>query len=283
MSVSLEHYVKQYPKSDIKVAFFDVDGTLLDADGNYPKRLARSLRRAQALGVKTAVASGRPYFATQFLWRDLGLIDTGVFCTGAQIFEPRTGRVHRSMTLSNAILQRLLNALRNSDLYYELYTDSGLYIERDVAPDILAVHAAHLRATPTRTNFDLIVEPVVKLLVGIDTQRDNTALTQFERQFPECTFAYAALPAYPSWSFASIIDQAACKRSAYNYLLDYYQVQPENVISFGDAQSDMAFISMAGVGVAMGNASAAVKAVADIVTAPVWDDGVAQVLDALIA
>ncbi|HEY7771916.1 MAG TPA: HAD family hydrolase [Marinagarivorans sp.] len=283
MSVSLEHYVKQHRNSDIKVAFFDVDGTLLDAGGNYPKRLAKSLRRAQALGVKTAVASGRPYFATQFLWHDLGLVDTGVFCTGAQIFEPKTGKVHRSMVLSDALVRSLLSTLRNSSLYYELYTKNGIYVERDVAPDILAVHAAHLRATPTLMNFDLIAEPVVKLLVGADTQRDNSALSQLERQFPECTFAYAALPAYPSWSFASIIDKAACKRSAYDYLIDYYQVKSENVISFGDAQSDMAFISMAGIGVAMGNASAAVKAVADIVTAPVWDDGVADVLDALIA
>lgn len=282
MSKSLEEYLQCHQKPALKLALFDVDGTLLNVDGNYTARVKSSIARAQSLGVKTAVASGRPYFATQFLWHELGLIDTGVFCTGAQLFEPRSHTLHKTHTLPQKTVTALLKTLREKSYYYELYTDAALYIERDIAPEILAVHSAHLRATPTLQNFDNITAPVVKLLVGVDLDVDGNALQVLEGAFPECIFAYASLPAYPRWLFVSIIHREASKRAAFDFLLTHYDITAENVVSFGDAQSDMAFISMAGVGVAMGNASDDVKGVANIVTAPVWDDGVAEVLDVLI-
>ena len=282
MSKSLEKYLQYHQKPELKLALFDVDGTLLNIDGNYTARVQNSIARVQSLGVKTAVASGRPFFATQFLWEELGLIDAGVFCTGAQVFEPRTNTLHKTHTLPQPTVAALLKTLRANSYYYELYTDTGLYIERDIAPEILAVHSAHLRAKASLQNFDDVTAPVVKLLVGVDVDVDGDALQVMEREFPGCIFAYARLPAYSRWLFVSIIDRAASKRTAFDFLLTHYDITPENVISFGDAQSDMAFITMAGVGVAMGNASDEVKNVADIVTAPVWDDGVAEVLDVLI-
>ena len=282
MSKSLEEYLQCHQKPVLKLALFDVDGTLLNIDGNYTARVKGSIARVQSLGVKTAVASGRPYFATQFLWRELGLVDTGVFCTGAQLFEPRRNTLHKAHALPPKTVAALLKALRAKSYYYELYTDAGLYIERDIAPEILAVHSAHLRTTATVQNFDNITAPVVKLLVGVDIDVDGDALQNLERAFPECIFAYARLPAYPRWLFVSIIHRAASKRAAFDFLLTHYDIAPENVVSFGDAQSDMEFITMAGVGVAMGNASDEVKNVADIVTDAVWDDGVAEVLDVLI-
>ena len=84
-----------------------------------------------------------------------------------------------------------------------------------------------------------------------------------ERAFPECIFAYARLPAYPRWLFVSIIHRAASKRAAFDFLLTHYDIAPENVVSFGDAQSDMEFITMAGVGVAMGRRALVIKDLAD--------------------
>ena len=282
MTISLEQFLLSDQKPDIRLALFDVDGTLLNVDGNYTAGVQKSIARVQALGVKTAVASGRPYFATRFLWQELGLVDAGVFCTGAQIFEPSTNTLHKAHPLPDSSVKKLLAQLREQHLYYELYTDAGLYIERDVAPEILGVHCKHLRTQPIMQSFDTVHDPVIKLLVGVDLDKNANALQVLEQRFPDCIFAYAKLPAYPRWLFASIIHHSASKRAAFDYLLAHYGISASNVISFGDAQSDMEFISMAGLGVAMGNASDAVKNVANIVTSPVWEDGIAKVLDVLI-
>lgn len=283
MPYSLDEYITKNPsRPKIKAAFFDIDGTLLSLDGHYSAAVKASITRIKAMGVKTAIASGRPYFATQFLWQELGLNDVGVFCTGAQIYEPRTQSEHKTHFLPALTQTRLIAALREANIYYELYTAKGFFVERNNAPEVLTLHAEHLRCQPTFCSFDEVAEPAVKLLIGANLQKDNHILKKLEAAFPECIFAYAALPAYPQWLFASIIDKSASKSAAFEYLLEYHNINASNVISFGDAQSDMTFLQMAGVGVAMGNATDAVKAIADVVTTPVWDDGVALALDALV-
>ena len=49
---------------------------------------------------------------------------------------------------------------------------------------------------------------------------------------------------------------------------------------FGDSENDGSMLSAVDVAVAMGNALPAVRASADYVTDPVWDDGVATALEA---
>jgi hydroxymethylpyrimidine pyrophosphatase-like HAD family hydrolase len=56
-------------------------------------------------------------------------------------------------------------------------------------------------------------------------------------------------------------------------------VERERVIAFGDMPNDVEMLRWAGHGVAMENGHRAVLAVADEVTGPAGDDGVAQVLE----
>ena len=50
-------------------------------------------------------------------------------------------------------------------------------------------------------------------------------------------------------------------------------------MAFGDGENDVDMLRRAGVGVAMGNAEAAVKAAADYVTADVDQDGIYRALE----
>ncbi|MEY4588252.1 MAG: hypothetical protein RL497_328 [Pseudomonadota bacterium] len=273
------------PSTPIKLVYFDIDGTLLNQHGEYPSQLKTAIARIQHLGIKTAVASGRPRFAAQWLIDDLGLNAPGVFCTGAHIYSPEQQQHLVQHFLPLETLQKLLAAVRHFDIYYELYTAEHFYIERDTAAYIRATHAQHLRVMPSVKHFDEIIgqEPVIKLLIGANQPADITALHQLEQIFSEeCIFAYAGLPAYPEWVFASIIDKRADKKTAFNYLLTHHQLSAEQVMSFGDAQSDKQFLQAAGVGVAMGNASADVKATARFTTKAVWDNGIAYALERLI-
>ena len=55
----------------------------------------------------------------------------------------------------------------------------------------------------------------------------------------------------------------------------------ERTVAFGDGGNDISMVERAGVGVAMGNGIAELKAVADMVTSSVDDDGVARALQKL--
>jgi len=266
--------------TDIKAAFFDIDGTLLGLDGRYTEQSRDAIRDLQALGVHTAIASGRPYFAAKHLVDALGLTSPGVFCTGAHVFHPADGATLSKSTLTEQQCVDMLAALKASGVHYEVYTEEGFYVEHGATSKILDTHVEHLQVAPGQTNCDELIatRPVVKLLAAVSAREDQAKLYQLESDFPDLCFAYAGIAAHPDWLFVSIISRSVSKEQIFDRLLALHDIEAEQVMSFGDAQSDRVFIERAGCGVAMGNAPDDVKAVADFVTKPVWDDGVAHAI-----
>jgi len=265
----------------IKLAFFDIDGTVLGLDGNYTERLKRALMAAKARGMRLAVASGRPKFAADFLINELDLTDAGLYYTGALVMDPKSGACLAEYALADEVVIELIRKAAVLGLYTELCTRDDYYIGQ--AHAISEQHSVHLRVQPKRTCLldQVAREPVLKLLFAVTQETEHKLLYQLESAYPQLTFAYARMPVNPDWLFVSVIDKAACKRKGFEQLLRHHGVEAHEVVSFGDAQSDKVFLSMAGLGVAMGNAAADVKAVADVITLPVWQDGVAAVLEQL--
>lgn len=264
---------------DLKLAFFDIDGTLLGRDGRYSERVRAAIAELRRGGVKTAVASGRPRFAAQFLIDDLQLVDAGLFYTGALLYDPARAQRLALHALDRTLARRLLHAAVELDLYTEVCSEDHFYVER--LTHLGRCHSEHLRVRPQECRLQDVIaaEAVVKLLFAVDRREQHALLYGLERRFPEAIFAYARMASEPDWLFASVISERACKVEGFQQLLDYHGVSADQVIAFGDAQSDMTFLSLAGVGVAMGNATDDVKAVADVQAAPVWDDGVAEVIE----
>ncbi len=266
---------------DIRLAFFDIDGTLLDSHGQIHPHLYSAIAGLKSKGIKTAIASGRPYFAARFLVDELGINDAGMFYTGAHLFEPRSQQTLLEVPLPVADALAVVQAAQALDLYLEVYTPSGFYLQEQT--EISRVHAAHLRVKPEIDDLAAVAmrNSISKLLVGVNhvTQGDKIAI--LEKQFPQLIFARAYLAAYPDWQFASVISGAATKQGAFDFLLHHHQLKPHQVIAFGDAESDMDFLQMAGIGVAMGNANDNVKAVADWVSKTADEAGVAYALGQL--
>ena len=67
-------------------------------------------------------------------------------------------------------------------------------------------------------------------------------------------------------------------RAGLEAVIRHYGFKREETAAFGDGMNDLGMIRWAGTGVAMGNAEPEVKAVADYVTTPVWEDGVKNAL-----
>lgn len=271
------------PPADIQLAFFDIDGTVLGLDGHYSPRLKQATAAAKAAGIKLAVASGRPKFSADFLIDELGFDSAGLFYTGALVMDPLTGETLAEHSLPDALVVDLLGRARQLGLYTEVCGRNEYFIEAEHV--INTQHSHHLRSQPVMRDFDDVLgqQPVLKLLFAVDRREDHSLLCQLEQEFPDTVFAYARMPVNPDWLFVSVIASQACKQQGFKQLLQYHGVIAEQVVSFGDAQSDKVFLSLAGTGVAMGNATDDVKAVADVVTAPVWEDGVALVLEQIVA
>jgi hydroxymethylpyrimidine pyrophosphatase-like HAD family hydrolase len=79
--------------------------------------------------------------------------------------------------------------------------------------------------------------------------------------------------------WVTMVPAGVSKASALAAVAAEHGVAQEDVLAVGDGDNDRAMLRWAGLGVAMGQAPDSVKADADEVTAPVWEDGLALVVE----
>ena len=82
-----------------------------------------------------------------------------------------------------------------------------------------------------------------------------------EKQFLEFKF-----PLFSGKMGADVVEQEASKAEGLKRLCQYYGIDMEQTIAFGDSMNDYEIICAAGIGVARGNSVNELKAAADYVT-----------------
>ena len=79
-------------------------------------------------------------------------------------------------------------------------------------------------------------------------------------------------------NFLDVIPPTGGKDLGMDAILDHFGIPLENCMAFGDGENDLSMLVHAGVGVAMGTASGAVKAQADYAAPSVDEDGIVRAL-----
>ena len=109
-----------------------------------------------------------------------------------------------------------------------------------------------------------------------DTATRDREMARLQAKFPQYTF----VTAYPYNLEVNM--PAATKGSGLMQLAQILGLDRGQVMAFGDGGNDVSMLQSAGVGVAMGNACDEAKAAAACVGPTNNEDGVAQVLEALV-
>lgn len=246
---------------DIRIAFFDIDGTLIDpATKKISEKTALAVAGLRRRGIKTCVATGRP---TASLPDFGGLeIDAFVAFNGALCYD-RQGIISSAPIPRRALETLLENAAALGRPVSVAVKDrlSANGVDKDLA-DYYGVAGLTLTADP---NFcQACREPVYQLMVGYRPE-ERSALTQ------GVTGVKLAL----SWDRAvDIIPEAAGKGAGIQSILAHYGLQPSQAIAFGDSFNDLEMFRCVGHSVAMGNAVDELKAIAGEVCPPVAQDGI---------
>ncbi len=224
---------------DIKIIFFDIDGTLksFHNDGLTPG-VIQALRQVQQRGIKIFIATGRaPYMMPHFD----GVNFDGYLCfNGGYSYTKERVLYH--------------NALDKQDI------EQLIHNAKIMGEDVLVAGVKEMSATGLNKALEdymsFAEEQDAELLQGIK----NLKVTRW-------------------WDCAcDIVDKDCSKSQGISHVLEAYGYDRENVMAFGDGGNDMDMLAYAGMGVAMGNAKEKVKACANYVTDSVDDDGVVTAL-----
>ena len=257
----------------------DLDGTLLRADGSASPRTRAALGACFAAGVDVVMVTGRP---VRWMAPVADLADhhgTAVCSNGAVRYDLHDERVVSWRALSCATVLAAAAALRVQypNAHFALETLQGFRREADYE-----VTHEDARRAPVGELAELVAdEPqVIKLLWrGRNVSADamlavaRTALTGI------------ASPVH-SGALGSLIEISALgvdKASGLAELVAERGIDPADVVAFGDMPNDVPMLVWAGRSYAMADAHPeALAAAAD--TAPSCaDDGVAQVIERLLA
>ncbi len=160
-----------------------------------------------------------------------------------------------------------------------VYVGDKLYVSSNTPGGTL------VRGLPAASLFDDFVgdvlewvsEPPTKLVcVGDPVALDGLELLMKER-FGTRMHISKSLPQFLEFAAAGVT-----KGSGLEFLSERLGFTRDETISFGDGENDVELIEWAGYGIAVENAHARVKALADWVCPPAADEGVALVVDAYL-
>jgi len=259
----------------IRLVASDLDGTLLRSDDSVSERTLEALARTVEAGIRFVLVSARsPGWLAPEAAR-LGLDGIGICSNGAVVYDYEAGRVLIHRPLEPETARELVYGLRREapGVVFGCERLSGFVAE--------PAYRSLFRPSDSIPRADALAfvrEPVTKLVL------QHPDLSQAELHALAGDFAGSQVEV--SYSGAGLVEIAAAgvtKGSALAELCEELGIASSETIAFGDMVNDVSMLEWAGRGIAVANAHAEVLAVADEVTASNDEDGVALVLEQLLA
>ena len=270
---------------EIKLVAVDVDGTLVRDDQTLSPETAAAVARAAARGVEVVLATGRTRREFADLLRLLPDVRYAVTCTGAAIIDCRTGRELHQAPLAADLLREAWARLRRLDVLFEVFQNGIIWVDAEKLPQLDSYMAcSHSPGAPgTRSGR-------ADFARWLETQdRPAEKVHMFFRDRRVRDAAWAALRELDVFVCCSdpldleIMAPGVDKGTGLAWLTEYLQMTPENVMAVGDSDNDLGMLEFAGVRAVMGNAPPELRAVADLVADTNEHDGVARLLNDLLA
>ena len=267
-------------KMKYKLLVIDIDGTLVGRDGSISTKDKEALARVKQLGIRVSLSTGRVTRACRGIINQLSLDGYHMFFDGALISSPAQDEEVYVQPLSQEVMKPAVEFARLNNILLELYSATHYFVERETwASDI---RRQFFGIEPTVVDFTKLSdrERIIKGGITVLSPEEVAKATGFCLQFDgRLHFTWTKTPAYPDISFINVLAPEVSKGKALEALASYLGVSLDEVIAIGDGPNDISLLASAGLGIAMGNATDELKAVADHITLDIDHSGLAAAIN----
>lgn len=255
----------------IRAVFFDIDGTLVSFNSHtIPDSTIQAIRRIRQKGVKVFIATGRPLPFVD----NLGSLEyDGIMTVNGANCQTSDGTIIRHNPVECTDLVRLIDFYHTHPFPIAFASNDDTFVTGSSAEAIEIMHLLNLqlpRVAPVEACLDMDVMQIIafykenelprlmtEVLTGCDTQRWHPF-------------------------FTDIIRKGNNKAHGIDAIIGHYGITLAETMAFGDGGNDISMLQHVGLGVAMGNARAEVKAAAKYVTNDVDHDGISLALSKFV-
>ena len=262
--------------------FVDIDGTLLPFGCCAPESAVNAIREARRKGHKAFLATGRSIAEVPDFVTDIGF-DGGVYSAGAYVVAD--GKTIFRRVMSKDEKSELLSYCRKRGFHVFVQTEKGTYVKKE---SFEYWRSALRKYTGTEVVLSSIIisetipedAEMIKLLYVTE----HAELEGVRRDLSGSFSVVNNTVGLPSYMMGEIVMNGVTKASGIDCVAAYYGDSLSQTAAFGDGANDIEMVEHAGFGIAMGNASDDLKAVADWIAPAVDNDGlsigIAYVLNA---
>jgi Cof subfamily protein (haloacid dehalogenase superfamily) len=263
--------------SAISLVISDVDGTLVTTDKILTERSRDAVSRLDAVGIAFSIVSSRPPFGLRMLVEPLRLrLPIGGYNGGALVLPDLT--VLEQHLLPPEAARQAIAVLRSFAVDIWAFAGDRWLVENPDGANIAREERTiHVRPT-TVDRLEDHLEAITKLVGVSDDFERLTGAEPVARRTLGASASIARSQPY----YLDITPAGTDKGVAVAGLARRLSVPAAEIATIGDMENDVAMFRQSGLSIAMGNASAEVKQLADAVTLSNDDDGFAAAVERLI-
>lgn len=268
-------------KDLVKLVVTDEDGTFLDLGGEdfSRERFRAVFERMGAAGCRFAVATSNQSFQVAEIFGELAPSISIIASNGAYV-EPQGKEAQVSVMSPDAVADVLAAHAAHPEIPLCAVCAGGAFVERGADDGFVAEMTMYSHN--------------MRLVDSLAEQGPTTDVLMYWSRVDEGDLARAVAlldaatgPAVNvvdsgfggGFGYLDVVQPGVSKATGIRVLMDSFGIDASEVMAFGDAGNDAEMLRLAGVGVAMGNASDELKSIADLVCDPCEEQGVLKVLE----
>ncbi|MDR3331467.1 MAG: Cof-type HAD-IIB family hydrolase [Synergistaceae bacterium] len=259
----------------IKLIVTDLDGTLLDSSGQVTEASRRAISRAVERGVTVTIITGRMFASARQFVETLGIKSPFGCFNGAMIRDANGGLIAH-MPLDLGAARGVLSFFKDRGIYVQTYIGDLLCVKDPGDKRAMAYSA--IANVPSTSVGDEVYDPPsapTKLLVVTNGIEETAGIMrELSETFGNSLYITSSNPIY-----VEVLNPEANKGRGLEILAKNIGVGMESIMAIGDGNNDVEMVSLAGVGIAMGNGLEKIRSAADDVAPTNDEDGFAWAVE----
>lgn len=255
-----------------KIVFLDIDGTLVDFNTKMPDSAKKALYLAKEKGCYIALCTGRT-ISNIYPWL-LEIPFDGIVASAGAYITCKNKKIYHNV-LKKDKLGLLANVLMEYNASYMLQGELGRYIDEENMRKMKDYfYSFGIYNKGLIKDFIICEHPyeMENLESGMYFGASEDIKTIQEAVDPYFKITGSSFESDRIYS-GEITCKGINKATGMQKLMSYMNIPQECSVAFGDGPNDVEMIQYANIGVAMGNADESLKGLADMVTEPIFEDG----------